>query len=90
MLTSISWQQYLQAITILLSIYYAAVILLYFRVEFFAILQRIKKGKPFHETHSGKKEVLGAIAQDPHERSFNAEELEFSSREANQLIEETD
>jgi len=89
MLTSISWQQYLQAIAILTSAYYAAVVLLYFRMELFAILHRIKNGKPFHETHSQKKEVLGTIAQNQHEHSFNAQELEFSSREPNQLIDET-
>jgi hypothetical protein len=89
MFTSISWPQYLQAIAILTSAYYAAVIILYFRVELFAILHRIKNGKPFHETHFAKKEVLGTIAEDQNQRSFNAEELEFSSREPNQLIDET-
>lgn len=89
MLTSISWQQYLQAISILTVTYYTAVILIYFRVEVLVILHRIKNGKPLLETHSSKKEVLGTIVQDQHERSFNAEELEFSPEESDQLIEES-
>lgn len=85
MLTSISWQQYLQAIAILTASYYAAVLLLYFRVELFALINRIKNGKPIHETPFGKKEVLGAIAPDQYQRSVNTEELEFAPNESNQL-----
>lgn len=88
MLTSISWQQYMLALSILITGYYSVVILLYFRVELFSILNRIKNGKPIHKSHSVRKEVLGAIAQDQNESSVNAEELEFPSREFDQLIEE--
>lgn len=88
MLTSISWPQYLQALAILIAGYYSAVILLYYRVELFAILQRIKSGKSVREPDEPRKEVLGKIAGDQSEHSLSSEELEFSQEDLNQSIEE--
>ena len=88
MLTSISWLQYLQALAILIAGYYSVVILLYYRIELFAILQRVKNGKPTREPDGPRKEVLGKIAADRNEHSLNSEELEFSQEDLNQPIEE--
>lgn len=88
MLTSISWLQYLQALAILIAGYYSVVILLYYRIELFAILQRIKSGKSVQEPDGPRKEVLGKIAVDHNDHSLNSEELEFSQEDLNQPIEE--
>lgn len=87
MLTSISWLQYLQALAILIAGYYSVVILLYYRIELFAILQRIKSGKAVREPDGPRKEVLGKIAVDQNDHSLNSEELEFSEEDLNQPIE---
>lgn len=81
MLTSISWLQYLQALAILIAGYYSVVILLYYRIELFAFVQRIKNGKSVREPDGPRKEVLGKIAADQNDHSLNSEELEFSQED---------
>jgi hypothetical protein len=88
MLTSISWLQYLQALAMLIAGYYSVVILLYYRIELCAILQRIKSGKSVREPERPRKEVLGKIAENQEDHSLNSEELEFSQEDLNQPIEE--
>lgn len=88
MLTSISWLQYLQALAILIAGYYSVVILLYYRLELFTILQRVKNGKSVREPDGPRKEVLGKIALDQNNHSLNSEELEFTQEDLNQPIEE--
>ena len=63
------------------------VILLYYHVELFAILQRVKNGKSDREPDGPYKEVLGKIAVDQNDHSMNSEEIEFSQEDLNQPIE---
>lgn len=63
------------------------VILLYYRIELFVIVQRIKSGKSDREPDGPRKEVLGKIAENQKDHSLNSEELEFSQEDLNQPIE---
>lgn len=87
MLNSISWLQYAIAISILLTGYYLAIILIYYRPQIMAIVngnvQYPNDIEPYPE-----KNVLGEIQPDLNGASIVSGELQFSSDKTDQLTEE--
>lgn len=89
MLHSISWLQYAIAISILLTGYYLAIILMYYRPQIRAIVNGKCQYPNDIEPYPSEKNVLGKIQPDVNGASIVSEELQFSSDQADQLTEET-
>lgn len=88
MFTFISWQQYLLAVIILVTAYYAVILFSYYRVEIVAIFNLNKDKQTNTEPILHNKEsILGEIHQDNYETSISPEELQFSSETPSQLTE---
>jgi hypothetical protein len=79
MLNSISWQQYLTAITLLTIAWYAFVLLRYYRPELTARFQTKNKSLPLIASAP----ILGSIKTD--QTTVNSEELIFSSGEPDDI-----
>ncbi|MES3019900.1 MAG: hypothetical protein V4721_19090 [Bacteroidota bacterium] len=88
MLHSISWLQYAIAISILLTGYYLAIILIYYRSQIMAMVNGKGQYPNDLEPYPSDKIVLGEIQPDPNNASIVSEELQFSSDQADQLTEE--
>jgi len=86
MLTFISWQQYLLAVSILLTSYYSAVLILYYKVEIQAFFSPVKKPKSSIETESTHS-VMGEPKDIFPPASIPSDELEFSSENQTELTE---
>lgn len=88
MLHSISWLQYAIAISLLLTVYYLAVILIYYRPQIMAVVNG--KGQYTNDIrpYPVEKNVLGEIRPDLNGASIVSEELQFSSDQADQSTEE--
>ncbi|MGB4400947.1 MAG: hypothetical protein WBJ10_16355 [Daejeonella sp.] len=88
MLHSISWLQYAIAISLLLTVYYLAVILIYYRPQIVAMVNGKGQYPNDIEPYPVEKNVLGEIQPDHNGASILSEELQFSSDQADQLTEE--
>mgnify|MGYP001392231875 CR=1 FL=1 len=88
MLHSISWLQYAIAVSILLTGYYLAIILIYYRQQLIAMVNGKSQYKNEIETYRSEKNVLGKIQPDLEVNSILSEELQFSSGQADHLNEE--
>lgn len=88
MLHSISWLQYAIAISLLLTVYYLAVILIYYRPKIIAMVNGKSQYLNDIEPYPVEKNVLGEIQPDMNGASIVSEELQFSSGQPDQLTEE--
>ncbi|MGV3685058.1 MAG: hypothetical protein ACO1NS_05490 [Daejeonella sp.] len=88
MLHSISWLQYAIAISLLLAVYYLAIILIYYRQQIIAIVNGKGQYPNEFEPYPTEKNVLGEIQPEVNSASIVSEELQFSSEQADQLTEE--
>ncbi|MDB5119759.1 MAG: hypothetical protein JWN56_977 [Sphingobacteriales bacterium] len=77
MFTSISWQQYLVAVTSLAAVYYAVVLAFYYRDILKAALGR--KSKSAIDPSSENQAIIGEIKPNNRETLLPSEELQFSS-----------
>lgn len=79
MLTFINWQQYLLAITTLGIVYYAIILLFYYRVELVALFHRSTSQQTTPEpSHLNQHPILGEINQESTPPLFLSEDLRFS------------
>lgn len=88
MLHSISWLQYAIAISLLLTVYYLAVILIYYRPQIIAMVSGKGQYPNDIEPYPVEKNVLREIQPDLNGDSMVSEELQFSSDQADQSTEE--
>jgi len=88
MLHSISWLQYAIAISLLLAVYYLAIILIYYRPQIIAIVNGKGQYPNDIQPYPAEKNVLGKIQPELNGPSIVSEELQFSSDQADQSTEE--
>ena len=82
MLSSISWLQYLSALAILVIGYYSIVILTYYRLEIVSLINYKKQHSDGIDSKPIQKNILGEIMDNPNESTLTADELRFSSGDA--------
>lgn len=75
------------ALAALVTSYYSAVILIYYRTEIDSILNRKKEVSANLESPT-QNEILGVVSEDINQTSHSTDELRFSSEDSNQLNEE--
>ena len=88
MLSSISWLQYLSALTILVTGYYTVVIFIYYRFEIISFFDPKKNESSYSETKPIQKNILGEAKANPNESSLSADELRFGADEVNMFNDE--
>lgn len=88
MLHSISWLQYAIAVSLLLTGYYLAIIIIHYRPQIMTLVNGKGQYPNDIEPLPVEKNVLGEIQPDLNGASIVSEELEFSSDQADQLTEE--
>lgn len=78
MLTLISWQQYLLAVSVLTASYYIVVLWLYYKNEVIAFFSRKKQETTY--SHAGShSSILGPARQPENHSLLSADELQISS-----------
>ncbi|MET4082972.1 hypothetical protein ABIB40_002939 [Pedobacter sp. UYP30] len=82
MLSSISWLQYFSALAILVTGYYSIVILTYYRLEIVSLINHKKPNSDCSDSEPIQKNILGETKDNPNESTLAADELRFSSEDA--------
>ncbi len=85
MLHAISWQQYLTAVLVISLIYYAFVLLRYYRVELLGLIGLKNETQSVLPQVSSDASLMGAARPEPGMSSVSPEELMFAEPEPEEL-----